>query len=656
MREMEDIPLSLADFRTAKVNDISASAEKDIPLVALQSAFAKASREALENASKEVHQILELMAEVLFLKFAPENRSMPFAYSAFRPNGEATVLDMFTDRDFAFFEVILPEIESPLLRSRIADLVWLKKRSGAEMGLQALDAYSSVSLEPRAWFNTTKACYTRAIDLAIMLKTAAGDRLEEIKTALFAAFQASDTSDAFFGGSLAEFIIEKGLADAAETDILVSHLDTLAHEFQVQNDCHAVRIYREAARKCYIYKDDKLKAAEMRSLEAEAWVVEAEARMVGEDRSFTAAASCFENAVKLLMGIPRREREALNLNDKIVELRGKMAEMSSRAPEEMQRFSTPINLDNMIARATRAVKGKPLNEALYEFSNLWAPPSKEYLQKEALEILQVSLIRAVSTQMSYTDDGRLVATCPGLAFADTEEEFLQKNTALIRSQMVEVYRHRIQIAVAGYIIPALNILHEEHAPDKSVFISLAHQSPIVPPGRSVVFGSGLYAGYERDFVSAIHLLVPQVENLVRFQMKNAGEITTSPQKGVWQEVGLSNLMDRESIAEKIFGADFAFEINALFCNPFGANLRNEVAHGLVTEYGLQSADVVYAWWLCLSMAFKTFWNKAATNAAANAALLREAEEAICCPPNTQPDGDAEVVGLTMNNDLGSHNR
>lgn len=42
-----------------------------------------------------------------------------------------------------------------------------------------------------------------------------------------------------------------------------------------------------------------------------------------------------------------------------------------------------------------------------------------------------------------------------------------------------------------------------------------------------------------------------------------------------------------------------FELNALFCSPFGPNLRNEFAHGLIDNGGFFSVSVVYAWWFML---------------------------------------------------------
>ena len=60
--------------------------------------------------------------------------------------------------------------------------------------------------------------------------------------------------------------------------------------------------------------------------------------------------------------------------------------------------------------------------------------------------------------------------------------------------------------------------------------------------------------------------------------------------------------------EKIFGENLSFEIKALFCDPSGPNLRNELAHGLLDDETCQSAYAIYAWWLGLKLVFNTFWN------------------------------------------------
>jgi hypothetical protein len=166
------------------------------------------------------------------------------------------------------------------------------------------------------------------------------------------------------------------------------------------------------------------------------------------------------------------------------------------------------------------------------------------------------------------------------------------------------------IVVQGDVWPALEVLLLEHRLQESDFVSLAKHSPIVPNGRERLFGKALFAGYDRDFVSALHLLIPQIEHMVRVHLKQAGAKTTNLDKdGIENENGLSTLMDLPE-ANQVFGEAIAFEIRALFCDPFGPNLRNELAHGLLDEHACHSPSAIYAWWFALKLVVNTWWNAA----------------------------------------------
>jgi len=59
---------------------------------------------------------------------------------------------------------------------------------------------------------------------------------------------------------------------------------------------------------------------------------------------------------------------------------------------------------------------------------------------------------------------------------------------------------------------------------------------------------------------------------------------------------------------QIFGEDLSFELKALFCDAFGPNLRNEIAHGLLDDEACHSTYAIYSWWFGLKLVFNTFWN------------------------------------------------
>ena len=70
---------------------------------------------------------------------------------------------------------------------------------------------------------------------------------------------------------------------------------------------------------------------------------------------------------------------------------------------------------------------------------------------------------------------------------------------------------------------------------------------------------------------------------MRWHLKAAGIKTTNlDSDGIENENGLSTLMDLPEVTQ-IFGEDISFELKALFCDPFGPNLRNELAHGLLDD-------------------------------------------------------------------------
>ena len=105
--------------------------------------------------------------------------------------------------------------------------------------------------------------------------------------------------------------------------------------------------------------------------------------------------------------------------------------------------------------------------------------------------------------------------------------------------------------------------------------------------------------------------------MVRFHLNQSGiKTTTLDTSGIENEIGLSALMETPE-ADKILGEDVSFEMRALFCDAFGPNLRNGLAHGLLDDDACQSVYSVYAWWLGLNLVFNTLWKATRKGASDN---------------------------------------
>jgi hypothetical protein len=167
--------------------------------------------------------------------------------------------------------------------------------------------------------------------------------------------------------------------------------------------------------------------------------------------------------------------------------------------------------------------------------------------------------------------------------------------------MLQSYMMQIGLTAQAYILPALEVINIEHRITERDLFTLCQNSRIIPPNRETLWAKGLYFGFEKDFIISSHLLIPQIENLVRYVLKqNHIKTTTLDTDGIETENGLSTLL-KEPIIESIFGEDLAFDMKALLVEPIGGNLRNEIAHGLSEYNDLMSYNSVYLWWLWLKL-------------------------------------------------------
>jgi Domain of unknown function (DUF4209) len=122
-------------------------------------------------------------------------------------------------------------------------------------------------------------------------------------------------------------------------------------------------------------------------------------------------------------------------------------------------------------------------------------------------------------------------------------------------------------------------------------------------GRRAIFASGLLAFLHGDMISALHTLVPQLENSLRHVLRQHGHDVTRLTEDMNQEdLSLSALLEKLRHALiAIFGDRMVTDIDSVFNYRGGPNLRNRVAHGLVGQWEPQSDDAIYACWLIFQL-------------------------------------------------------
>lgn len=122
---------------------------------------------------------------------------------------------------------------------------------------------------------------------------------------------------------------------------------------------------------------------------------------------------------------------------------------------------------------------------------------------------------------------------------------------------------------------------------------LTKDNPIVPSGRERIIKSAIYMFLKGQYYESMHILAPQTENLFRNIAKEVGGLTvTLENDGTSKEKVLSSIFDLPELND-CYDNDILFMFRELLNEKAGANIRNEVAHGLLSESGAASGACLY---------------------------------------------------------------
>jgi hypothetical protein len=537
---------------------------------------------------------LGFLSALCSMQLDPDAKSAPFQPSAWFSDGSSTMRpDALSSDEVALLAGLAGGVRHDLLRARLADLVWLRDRKrGIAFAHMAIDAYRARAIDPERWFLSDGACLRRALQLSLTIRDAG--RAQAIESALLAAFRgtaaAPDREPLIYLEPLyAERCAANEAEEVGESLALLGRERHAAQRFIDAQEMfdHAGRWFARAGRKD--------KQAEMLAMSAAAMAARGDA-----DGTGIGSRHWYTKAIEAYRSVPGPHRDEHAVDAALGALRTKLAEAGRQALGEMTSIEQHIDLQDPAAIAVERVRGRAPLPALYAFSMLHPLPNREKAIQHAKAVVADGHIRHMFPTVVLAIDGRAIGRRPGIGAG---------GEGRAAYEMAEAVKHCFNVCgmtATGMIEPALDAMQLEFNLRYADFLELARLAPLVPRDRAEIVAQGLHAGWCRDYVQAVHILVPQFEHMVRMALKAAGaHTTTHDAEGLDTEVGLSTLIARDEMIPQ-FGEDLTFTIRSLMCEQEGPNLRNAVAHGLAGRGLCEGPYGVYAWWLVLRLIVRQY--------------------------------------------------
>lgn len=557
-------------------------------------------QEATDSTEEKQNYILWLLADISEIRICRSGKNTFEARFIIAGQARSMLPSDLTSENIIFLQSIYNEIPNKMLKARVADLLWdLKIKPINPMYAEfVIETYLKLPFSEHDAFFNNQLFIKRAIHLARNMKKT--DIVQNFENTCFNTFINYSYDGFAYLANLCDFMIENNLCDKSSKEIS-EKLNDFGIKCENDNNFYlANKYYSRAA--IWANKFDKNKEIEYQVNNAKASIHHAE-YVSSDDKHGLSENFFYEEALKIIRTLPKSERQKYITEDEELTILKKIRESGQKCLSNMGKYSVPLDLTECIQESEDRIINKTKEEALEFLSLVSSNITYEGLKKSANIMLKDSPLLSMVSKQFYGQDGRILARTKGYDFSKP----LAEDDDNLRQWMIFEYQQHIQIHVVGIILPALHIFTNEHNICFRELNNIVSKSTIFPNDRKGIITKGLMAGFEYDFITALHLLSPQIENMVRYQLRLAGVKTSNIIDGIESENGLSTLVKNPEF-DQIFGEDLGFEIKALMCDAFGPNLRNNVAHGLLDMNQMQSHSVIYFWWFCLRLVYVEFWN------------------------------------------------
>jgi hypothetical protein len=538
-------------------------------------------------------RVFAMLWAVANMHFRPKQPNDPFGAMLVLADGGRSALPAdFRGPPIEVLSQMASRAKHPVLRARLADVCWLLDQKRSTLAATASEAYVEIVEKVDAgqlkfrFDNEPDALTYEAADLlrrGLQIGHAIGrDKPGSLAPRkMVAALRARAFEKRLPHPALwfAHLDLDYGISDPGNVG---KEVELLIPTLPPDTDPHSIlELWRLAARAYHFAKrdDDKYRA---RSGAAEQL-----ASMGQQQPSAMLGAQFLAEAIAELHGVPNKKERRRELNHLLVDVQTGIA-------DEMSTFSVPLDVTEIIRNTEQGVRGRSLRDQLFIFAGLARSPEPSDLVDKAKKKIAKYPLSSLFGVSHLDGEGKVVHRSEGADFGDSED------SSAVAREIAADEKHRRQVAVAGWIEPARRAIGGDHyLTDDSLGHLLAH-SPFVPRDLLMTFCRGFVRFFQGDFVSALYILAPLLENSLRHVLKSHGhDVSKFDDANLTQQDRTISILfgQMRDELDSIFGKAHTTDIENVFLKKPGPYLRHALSHGLLHDGDPYGPDAIYACWL-----------------------------------------------------------
>ena len=599
--------------------------------------YIQRGQEADDAGDLKTAHICVILGCICSLSLVPADRNLPFSpeWQGFDPPRRAFLPEDLSDDDILLLQGIFDHIQPVWLKARVADVLWLvSTENKIHYARAAIETYQLLPLEPISWRkHQIGRCWERAYSLSLQIRQ--NESSDQIKVKLLSEIRGgSELMD-----QLSSILSLGGLEDNELDDVggilLNRAKDVSGFTEETKKYGFFMRLWKrlmrfkpvqtqglsqgeysrannlvEQSRTMFSASSNAERKTE--TLVVQSWVHEKDGdnRMQGDLGGQLGALYSYQDALHTIRQIPNDQKASKGVEAKIRTLRKKIRRAGEHAQGQLLVTQVPTGVTPELMREAESHinSASGVDSAVFRYSELYTGPKRsdwiDMANESSADFAFSGLFGA-----THLNDGRVVAQQAGMGFGESPTQERSEDDARF-----SFLRACVPFIVRGMLIPGHSALLSRHTVPVKLMMEIAHRSPLVAQDRVALVGFGLHRGFEFDFPTAVHILAPQLEKIVRDMVRDRGGnvSTIDPATSVENYIALGSLLDKPEALDAL-GEDLLFEIRSIFTDKRGPNLRNDVAHGEMNDVSSQGDYCVYAWWLILRMICNSLYEPTVPN-------------------------------------------
>lgn len=535
--------------------------------------FSKIDRETLDENDKNLFDILNNLSSLgtkihdLEIEFYP-------MYTMADGKRTFSIEDM-TDDNYEILKKIDFQRLPLVLRALVADILWTQKKDYNAAKIAA-KAYWEIF---QSWYNTENNI--RMLD---MIRRAVCISVQTNQVELYAKicewfniFLVYDAVDkqGFFSLRIME-LFER------QKDYNVESFVPILDDIISQNQDNILKIEQAYMLKTHcLFKLNNQEDAIQNNISLANYYVNVAEKNVQKDiQGAMRAESFFQKAINLYRN-NGASKEAEKTHKRLVEIQKEI-------PKMMIPISFELNLKDIIENIKVNMEGLTFEESVLRLIQMIVFDKQEEIRDRVVKRCKEDPLSCLFGKKQINTQGQTIFSLPPLDIQNPE-----KDPRLLELHMHQNVLKKQQLVGDIWIKNILILMKDRFTIDNSMVEFLVKDNPIIPEGRERIFQSAIGMFLRGEYYEAMHIMAPQMENLFRNIAKEVGGLTvTLGNDGSSMEKTLSSILSLPEMVE-CYDNDILFIFKGLLNEQAGANIRNEVAHGIIDEKTCSSGVCLY---------------------------------------------------------------